>query len=395
MRKDLTQITLSVMFVSGLIAASFWVLQPFLPAILWAATLVIATWPLMLWIQRHTGNRLSIAVLVMTLALLFTLMIPFWLAVSTVLSNLDGITRLIHNALALQIPLPPDWVAKIPLLGSRLTEAWIRLATSGINAIAPKLMPYAGATVQWFALAAGNLGGMFLQFVLTAAIAAVMFSGGETGATVIRFGRRLGGDRGEMAVRLAGNAIRGVALCVIVTGVAQSALGGIGLAVVGMPFAALSTALIFVLCLVQVGPGLVLFPAVIWLYYAGDGLWGTVLLAFTLLAVTLDGFLRPVLIRKGADLELLLILAGGVGGLIAFGILGIFLGPVILATAYTLLNAWMDDDPDNDVVETRVDNRVGFELRSHTSPQLCQIRALFVQRVRKNAVHRAKERSHG
>jgi predicted PurR-regulated permease PerM len=361
LRRDLTQITLSVMFVSGLIAASFWVLQPFLPAILWAMTLVIATWPLMIWVQRHTGNRRIVAVLIMTLALLFALIVPFWLAVSTILSNLDGITHLVHTALTLQIPLPPEWVVKIPLFGTRLAEAWVRLSTSGINVIAPKLIPYAGATVQWFALAAGNLGGMFVQFVLTTAIAAVMYSGGETGAaTAIQFGRRLGGARGEMAVILAGKAIRGVALGVMVTAVAQSALGGIGLAVAGMPFAPLLTALMVVLCLVQVGPGLVLFPAVIWLYYVGDGLWATVLLVFTLLAVTLDGFLRPVLIRKGADLPLLLILAGVIGGLIAFGILGIFLGPVVLATAYTLLNAWMDEGPQAEFLQ---------EHASSTAPQ--------------------------
>jgi len=347
LRRDLTQITLSVMFVSGLIAASFWVLQPFLPAILWATTLVIATWPLMLWVQHHTGNRRTTAVVIMTLALLFALIVPFGLAVSTILSNLDAITLLIHNVLTAKIPLPPEWVGHIPIFGDRAVEAWTRLATSGINIVAPRLTPYAGATVQWFALAAGNVGGMFMQFVLTAAIAAVIYSGGETGAaTVIRFGRRLGGDRGEMAVRLAAKAIRGVALGVMVTAIAQSVLGGVGLAIAGMPFATLLTALMFVLCLIQLGPGLVLFPAVIWLYYTGDGLWATVLLVFTLLAVTLDGFLRPFLIRKGADLPLLLILAGVVGGLIAFGILGIFLGPVVLATAYTLLNAWMADNPE-------------------------------------------------
>ncbi len=350
--RDLTQITLSVMFVSGLIAASFWVLQPFLPAILWAMTLVIATWPLMLWVQRHTGRRRSIAVLIMTLALLFVLIVPFWLAVSTILANLDSITQFAQNILTFKIPLPPDWVASFPLVGKPLADAWTRLAASSFNTIAPKLMPYAGATVQWFALAAGNLSGMFLQFVLTAAIAAVMYSSGETGAaTALRFGRRLGGDRGEMAVSLGAKAIRGVALGVMVTAVAQSALGGIGLSVAGMPFAALLTALMFVLCLIQIGPGLVLFPAVIWLYYSGENLWGTVLLLFTVLAVTLDGFLRPVLIRRGADLPLLLILAGVIGGLIAFGVLGIFLGPVILATAYTLLNAWMDEESEQTTSE--------------------------------------------
>ena len=137
----------------------------------------------------------------------------------------------------------------------------------------------------------------------------------------------------------------------MVTAVAQSALGGVGLALAGVPFAPLLTAVMLVLCLIQIGPGLVLFPAVIWLYYSGDTLWATVLLVFAVVAVTLDGFLRPILIRRGADLPLLLILSGVIGGLIAFGILGIFLGPVILATAYTLLNAWMEESPQAEVLQ--------------------------------------------
>ena len=101
------------------------------------------------------------------------------------------------------------------------------------------------------------------------------------------------------------------------------------------------TALIFVLCLIQLGPGLVLIPAVIWMYYSNDTLWGTVLLVFAIVAMTVDQFIRPVLIRRGADLPMLLILGGVIGGLIAFGVLGIFIGPTVLAVTYTLLNAWM------------------------------------------------------
>ena len=134
-----------------------------------------------------------------------------------------------------------------------------------------------------------------------------------------------------------------MALGVVVTAVAQSVLGGIGLAVAGVPFASLLTALMFILCLAQIGPGLVLIPAVIWMYYAGNALWATVLLVFTIVAGTMDNFLRPFLIRKGADLPLLLILAGVIGGLLATGLLGIFIGPTVLAVGYTLLNAWMDE----------------------------------------------------
>ena len=163
---------------------------------------------------------------------------------------------------------------------------------------------------------------------------------------MLLFGRRLAGERGETAVHLAGQAIRSVALGVVVTALAQSLIGGIGLGVVGLPFAAPLTALMFVLCLIQLGPGLVLIPAVIWMYYSGDTVWATVLLVFTIVATTIDQFIRPVLIRRGADLPLLLILSGVIGGLVAFGILGIFIGPTVLAVAYTLVNAWMEEAND-------------------------------------------------
>ena len=202
--------------------------------------------------------------------------------------------------------------------------------------LAPKLTPYAGALTQWFASAAGSLGGMFIHFLLTTLIAAIMYHGEQAAATVRLFGRRLGGERGDMAVRLAGQAIRSVALGIVVTAVAQSDVGGIGLAW-RMPYAALLTAVILVMCLIQIGPGLVMIPAVIWMYYSGDVVWGTVLLVFTIVATTIDRFVRPILIRRGADLPLLLIIAGVIGGLITFGLLGMFIGPTVLAVAYTLL----------------------------------------------------------
>jgi len=152
-------------------------------------------------------------------------------------------------------------------------------------------------------------------------------------------------------VVLAGQAIRGVALGVGVTAVVQSALGGIGLAIVGIPFAGLLTAVMLLLCIAQLGPGLVLFSAVVWVYWSGDSGWGTFLLIWSVIVVVLDNFLRPVLIKLGADLPLLLILAGVIGGLFAFGLVGIFVGPVVLAVVYTLLGEWISDEDEPAAVE--------------------------------------------
>jgi predicted PurR-regulated permease PerM len=120
-------------------------------------------------------------------------------------------------------------------------------------------------------------------------------------------------------------------------------LGGIGLAIAGVPFAGLLTAVMLLLCIAQVGPSPVLVPAVIWLYWNGEAAWGTFLLVWSVVVVTMDNVLRPILIQRGANLPLLLIFAGVIGGLLAFGLVGIFVGPVVLAVAYTLLKAWIND----------------------------------------------------
>jgi len=368
---DITRTTLAVLFIGGLLAASFWVIQPFLPAIVWAITLVIATWPLMTWVQRHVGRRRGLAVLVMCLLLLLVLIVPFWLAVTTVVANLDEIAELVRTVLSLRVPPPPVWLVDVPLVGAPLAQAWGRLTSAGARELAPMLTPYAGEVTRWFASAAGSLGSVILQLLLIVAIAAVLYANGEKGAALaLRFGRRLSGDRGEMVIQLAGQAIRAVALGVVVTAVAQSALGGIGLAVAGVPFAPLLSALMFLLCLAQVGPALVLIPAVVWMYFVGDTVWATVLLAFTVPAMTLDNVLRPILIRKGADLPLLLILAGVIGGLIATGLLGIFLGPTVLAVAYTLFNAWISeaDDPEPQGTVPHLDRASGKTFADGSGP---------------------------
>jgi predicted PurR-regulated permease PerM len=153
---------------------------------------------------------------------------------------------------------------------------------------------------------------------------------------------------------LAAKTIRGVALGVVGTALIQAVLSGIGMAITGVPAVTVLTALVFILCIAQLGPGLILIPAVIWLYYSDQIAWGTLLLVLTIFVGTIDNILRPFLIRKGADLPLLLIFAGVIGGLITFGIAGLFIGPVVLAITYRLLAAWVEDveaSPAQDPVE--------------------------------------------
>ena len=193
----------------------------------------------------------------------------------------------------------------------------------------------------------GSLGRLLAQFLFTVALSAVFWSSGENWAdAVVRFAARLlGREHGEAVVRLAGQAVRGVALGVVGTALAQAALGGIGLAISGIPAVALLTVVMFLMGIAQVGPVPVLLSAVAWLYYSDASGAGTFLLVWTLVIGTMDNFLRPFLIKKGADLPLLLIFIGVLGGLMSFGLVGLFVGPVVLAVAHTLLRAWMNAVP--------------------------------------------------
>jgi predicted PurR-regulated permease PerM len=186
---------------------------------------------------------------------------------------------------------------------------------------------------------------VLVQFIVTVVMCAVLYSGGESWAAwVRRFSRRLAGERGDRVTVLAGQAIRGVALGVVVTAVLQSVLGGIGLAIAGVPFAPVLTAVMFVFCIAQLGPILVLLAATAWVYATVGTGWGTFMLVWSLVVGLMDNFVRPALIKRGADLPFLLIFSGVVGGLMAFGLVGIFVGPVVLAVAYTLLDDWISEE---------------------------------------------------
>jgi predicted PurR-regulated permease PerM len=351
LRRDLARITLAVLFIAALIGASLWILRPFLPAVIWATTLVIATWPIMRRVQDRLWNSRALAVTIMTLVLLLVFVVPFWLAIGTIVQNSGQIVGWAESIASLGLPPPPSWLGDLPLVGARAARAWQDIADIGVRELLQKARPYAGTMTQWFISAVGGFGMVLVQFLLTVAVSAIMYAKGERAAArVIGFGVRLAGERGEQSVRLAAQAIRGVALGVVVTALIQSAIGAFGLVVAGVPFASVLCALMFMLCIAQIGPALVLLPAVIWMFASDDLGWAIFLLVCSVLATGIDNFIRPILIRKGADLPLLLILAGVIGGLMAFGLIGIFLGPTVLAVGYTLLGAWIDED---DKSETR------------------------------------------
>ena len=343
-QRDLTRTVLAVLFIGALIGGSFWVLRPFVGALLWAVMIVVATWPLMIAVERLLGGRRWLAVTAMTLVLLLLLIAPFTAAIGTIVANANAIGEWTKAMADFKVPPPPSWLAALPVIGERALQLWQEVATQGVEGLAAKAAPYAGSLTKWFVSEVGSFGVVFVQFLLTVVFAAILYAYGELAeGWMCRFGVRLAGVRGEAMVRLSAQAIRGVALGVVVTALIQTLLGGLGLAIAGVPFVAVLTAVMFMLAVAQIGAVPVLLVAVAWLYWSDATGWGTFLLTVTVIVGTLDNIVRPILIKKGADLPLLLVFSGVIGGLIAFGLIGIFVGPMVLAVSYTLLNAWIDD----------------------------------------------------
>jgi predicted PurR-regulated permease PerM len=305
---DLTRIVLGVVGIGGLIAASFWVLRPFLPAVVWATMIVVATWPALRAVQAWLWGKRGLAVAVMTLAMLTVLAVPLTVAVVAIVERADDVVDWSKTLVGRPLPGPPEWVVGLPLVGAK----------------------------------AGSLGVLLLQFLLTVAVSALLYARGErTGLGVLAFARRLAGDHGTRIVILSAGAIRAVALGIVVTALVQAVFGGIGLLITGVPHALLLSSIMVMLGIAQIGPAPVLLGAVIWLYADGQRFWGSVMLVWMLVTMSFDNILRPILIRKGADLPLVLVISGVLGGLLAFGLIGLFVGPVVLAVTYTLLMAWV------------------------------------------------------
>ena len=281
----------------------------------------------------------------LTLALLVLLVLPLSLAITAAVVNAGEIAE---RAKSLE-QLPPAVAARPGWPGCRSSAR--RRCSCGTRSPRPastacwrgsRRMPArspGGVVAQ-----ASGFGFILLECVLALAFSALLYMRGEAAARLVqRIGARLAGPRGANAVLLATRAIRGVALGVGGTAVVQSVLTGIGLSLAGVPFAALLSGLAFVLCLVQVGTVPVLLPAVIWVFWTGDTGWGSFLLVWSIIIGTADNVLRPMLIQRGVDLPFWLVFTGVVGGLLAFGLVGLFIGPVVLAVASMLLTNWLAD----------------------------------------------------
>jgi predicted PurR-regulated permease PerM len=350
--RDLARTVMAVLFILGLIAGCLWILRPFLTAIICATTIVIATWPMLNGLERRWGGRRGLAIAAMMAALAIAFLAPLYFGTVTVVQSVGGLMVWVHELPHRTLPSLPEWLTRIPLAGPRLQSAWSGMIAGGGEGIRTRLSEHADEILRWLIVRVGNLAGMLVQVLVTLGITGLLYArGGRVAEVLLRFARRLGGAHGEQAARLAALATRGVALGVVLTPLIQSILAGIGMATAGVPHFGLIAFGVLVSCLAQAGPLPVLALPVIWLYARGAVVPASGLLAWALVVHITGPVVRPMLIKRGVDLSLALILSGVIGGVAAFGAVGLFIGPVLLAVSTALLDRWMAD-PDGSIGAT-------------------------------------------
>jgi predicted PurR-regulated permease PerM len=329
-------------FILILLAAGcLLVMRPFVSALLWAAVLTFSCWPLYRRLLALVGNRRTLAATIISLAMILIILIPFIVVGATLADHVSALVTAVRKWTEAGPPAAPEWLHKVPLVGSRAVEYWQSLAADSAKLlpIVRRFFETGGAWLLTFGVA---LGGGLVQLALSIFIAFFLFRDGvkvaEQLSTVVV---RIGGERGTYLLDLAGNTVRGVVYGIIGTALVQAVMAGIGFVIAGVPGAGVLMLLTFFLSVVPMGPPLVWIPAVFWLFHQGATGWAIFMIVWGIGVSSIDNFVKPWLISRGSAMPFLLILFGVLGGAIAFGFIGVFLGPTLLAVGYRIVQEWL------------------------------------------------------
>ncbi|KAA0678018.1 AI-2E family transporter [Azospirillum brasilense] len=332
-------LVLSMMLI--LLIGCFVVLRPFIAAILWAIILSFSTWPLHQRIERALGGRTTLAAAIMTLMIMAILVGPLAALGIKLSENVFRVVETVHAAMNRGLPPLPDWLIGVPIVGDRLQVTWSVLA-GGESNLRTTLQPYIGQ-IRDFALASGGhlLSGTSL-IALSVLIAFFLYRDGRTAVRRLHsIVGRIAGARARQSLDVAAETINGVVHGVLGTALVQAIAATVGYWIAGIPGVLLLGFVSFFLALVPMGLALIWLPAAIWLASQGRTAMAIFLVAWVgVLVGSLDNVLRPILIGRSSDLPFIIIFLGIVGGLVAFGLIGIFLGPTLLAVAYGLVREW-------------------------------------------------------
>lgn len=328
-----------------LVAGCFLVLRPFMTAMLLAAVVCISTWPMYLWLLHKLKNRQNLAALTMTISLTLVVILPLALVAYNLADNVTAFYNAVRQSMEAGPPEPPAWLTGLPLLGGPIEEYWRNIAGSQeeMLALAKGLLEPA----RNFLLASGILLGQgVMEMSLAAFISFFFYRDGEALTRSIGAGMaRLAGIHAANMLVIINSTVRGVMYGLLGTALAQGFVAAIGFAIAGVPAVMLLGVATFLLSLIPVGPPLIWGGAAIWLFQQGETGWGIFMLLWGFFLISsVDNVVKPLLISRGSRLSFLLVILGVMGGVLAFGFVGIFIGPTLLAVGFSVVQKWTSAD---------------------------------------------------
>ncbi|MCF7764993.1 MAG: AI-2E family transporter [Verrucomicrobia bacterium] len=380
-RRTRTEQILGLVALSLLLLGCFTVMKPFLSAGLWAVVLGFSLWPVQRRLTAWLGNRRTLAALLSTLTITLVLVVPLVVIGFSLADDVRALGTATGRWLATGPPAAPTWLTKIPLVGDSAKAIWKEFAEEGADLIhqlkqadeglpapqtndvtqvlteappsAPSLHSLSDSKLvqtlrnllnfarSWLLRAGLAIGRGALELALSVFLTFFILRDGAAVAQRLTTGvARIAGPRGKYLLDVAGNTVRGVVYGILGTAMVQGGMAGVGFAIAGVPGAALLGLLTFFLSPVPVGPPLVWIPAVIWLFHEGATGWGIFMLVWGVGVSSIDNIVKPWLISQGSRMPFIIIFFGVIGGALAFGLIGVFLGPTLLAVAYRIVEEW-------------------------------------------------------
>jgi len=286
-----------------------------------------------------------------TLLMLIALITPTLALVDTLVEGSQHLAQEFGDG-NIEIPLPQKQVAGWPIIGKSLSKFWTQ-ASGNLTAVLDRFKPQIKAVSKWLLGAAASAGFAVLSFVLAIAISGVVLVNADKGERVAeRIFIRLAGDLGDAYLSLTKSTIRSVAQGILGVALIQTMLAGLGFLVAGIPAAGVLAVLALFLCIVQLGPTLVLLPTVIYMFMTADQLPAFAFLAWCIFVALIDNVLKPLLLGRGVNVPMLVVFLGAIGGFLSMGIIGLFVGSIVLVLGYTLLIAWLDEGPIQSQLDT-------------------------------------------
>jgi predicted PurR-regulated permease PerM len=330
-----------IVAIATLVIGCLMVLRPFLAGILSAAILCFSTWPVYEFLERRLGGRRTLAALAMTVLFVVVLVLPLALIAGSYADEIPHLVVYLQDLLKEGLPLPPDWVVSIPLVGEWLDASWRELAGSRAQ-LAEALKRWSVPARDGLVRAGIIIGEGVLQLTLIAFIGFFLYRDGRPLMEALRNAlRHVAGNLGGRLLEIVGGTINGVVYGIIGTGIAQALAALIGFLIAGVPGAAMLAFLTFFLSIVPAGPALLWIGATVWLVLGDQPGWAVFMAVWGFFVISgIDNVVKPILISRGASLSFALVLLGVFGGVLAFGFVGIFLGPTLLAVGFNLARQW-------------------------------------------------------